>query len=94
MRGLTRAAREALQRGDDEGAEALCRRALAHDDTDIAAWTLLGTALRRRDAAGAEAALRLTERGRQPLHPVEAEAHPELLEPEQPVLGLLGLHAG
>ena len=58
MRELTRAAREALQRGDDEGAEALCRRALAQDDTDIAAWTLLGTALRRRDAAGAEDALR------------------------------------
>lgn len=55
---LSRSAREALQRGDDEAAEAHCRRALAQDDADTAAWTLLGTALRRRDAAGAEAALR------------------------------------
>jgi predicted O-linked N-acetylglucosamine transferase (SPINDLY family) len=55
---LTRAAREALQRGDDEAAEAHCRRALAQNDADTAAWALLGTALRRRDAAGAEAALR------------------------------------
>ena len=55
---LTRAARQALQRGDDQAAEALCRHALAQDDADTAAWTLLGTALRRRDAAGAEAALR------------------------------------
>jgi predicted O-linked N-acetylglucosamine transferase (SPINDLY family) len=56
--GLTRAAREALQRGDDEAAAALCRRALAQNGADTAAWALLGAALRRRDAAGAEAALR------------------------------------
>jgi predicted O-linked N-acetylglucosamine transferase (SPINDLY family) len=55
---LTDAARAALRRGDDIGAEALCRRALEHDAADAAAWTLLGTALRRRDAEGAEAALR------------------------------------
>ncbi|MGE5169602.1 MAG: tetratricopeptide repeat protein [Rudaea sp.] len=54
----TEAARDALRRGDTLKAEALCRAAIAADEHDSVAWTLLGTALRHRDPAAAESALR------------------------------------
>jgi protein O-GlcNAc transferase len=52
-----REAREALQRGDVRWAEDRCREALALNEADAAAWTLLGVILRRGDPVAAEAAL-------------------------------------
>jgi predicted O-linked N-acetylglucosamine transferase (SPINDLY family) len=52
-----REAREALQRGDARRAEARCRDALALNGNDPAAWTLLGTILRRSDPSASRAAL-------------------------------------
>ena len=57
-RSLIDAARAALREGDEAAAAALSRDALAKNDRDAAAWTLLGTALRRSDPAAAEDALR------------------------------------
>jgi predicted O-linked N-acetylglucosamine transferase (SPINDLY family) len=53
-----REARAAWQRGDASAAESHSRRALALDAGDGRAWTMLGVALRERDPAEAEAALR------------------------------------
>jgi predicted O-linked N-acetylglucosamine transferase (SPINDLY family) len=53
-----REARAALQRGDAAAAEAQCREALALGDDAAPTWTLLGTVLRTREPAAAEAALR------------------------------------
>ncbi len=53
-----REARAAWQRGDATAAEAHSRRALELDIGDGRAWTMLGLALRQRDPAEAEAALR------------------------------------
>src|SRR4051794_33193175 len=55
---LLASARAALQGGDVPTAEALCRQILAKNDRNAAAWTVLGTALRHRDPAAAEKALR------------------------------------
>ena len=52
-----REANDALQRGDAMRAEARCREALALNGTDAAAWTLLGTILRRGDPVAAQTAL-------------------------------------
>jgi predicted O-linked N-acetylglucosamine transferase (SPINDLY family) len=53
-----REARAAWQRGDASAAESHSRRALELDAGDGRAWTMLGVALRQRDPAEAEAALR------------------------------------
>ncbi len=53
-----REARAAWQRGDAAGAESHSRRALELDAGNGRAWTILGIALRGRDPAEAEAALR------------------------------------
>src|SRR4029079_5595938 len=53
-----REARPAWQRGDASAAESHSRRALELDAGDGRAWTMLGVALRQRDPAEAEAALR------------------------------------
>jgi len=53
-----RDAHAAWQRGDAAAAEAHCRKAMGQGIDDARAWTLLGIALRHRDPAGAEAALR------------------------------------
>ena len=53
-----REARAAWQRGDATAAESHSRRALELDAGDGRAWTMLGVALRQRDPAEAEAALR------------------------------------
>ncbi|MEO8675523.1 MAG: tetratricopeptide repeat protein [Casimicrobiaceae bacterium] len=53
-----RDAHAAWQRGDATAAEALCRKAIALGSDDARAWTLLGIALRHRDPAAAETALR------------------------------------
>ncbi|HEX4524187.1 MAG TPA: tetratricopeptide repeat protein, partial [Casimicrobiaceae bacterium] len=53
-----REARAAWQRGDASAAEWHSRRALELDGGDGRAWTMLGVALRQRDPAEAEAALR------------------------------------
>src|SRR5215469_3577259 len=52
-----REAHDALQRGDVSHAEARCRDALALNGNDPAAWTLLGTILRRSDPSSAQTAL-------------------------------------
>jgi Flp pilus assembly protein TadD len=53
-----RYARAAWQRGDASAAESHSRRALELDPGDGRAWAMLGVALRQRDPAEAEAALR------------------------------------
>ncbi|MFI4888098.1 MAG: tetratricopeptide repeat protein [Burkholderiales bacterium] len=65
-RALTDAARDALRLGKGDLAETLCRQALAEDETDRVAWTFLGAALRHRDCALAEAALRRAIDGPEP----------------------------
>ena len=52
------AARDALRRADDALAAPLSREALRDDDGNADAWSVLGIALRRSDAAASEAALR------------------------------------
>ena len=53
-----RDAHAAWQRGDAAAAESHCREAMALGIDDARVWTLLGVALRDRDPAAAEAALR------------------------------------
>lgn len=52
------AARAALQRGDAEAAAAKCREAIERGLDDASTWALLGTALRTRDPAASEDALK------------------------------------
>ena len=58
IRDLLHSARQALHRGEDDVAAALCRRALSENAGDAEVWTLLGTALRRREPGAAEVAFR------------------------------------
>ena len=63
-----RDARAAWERGDETLAEKLCREALAADPGDARAWIFLGSLLRRRDPAAAQAAL-ASAIERSPTHP-------------------------
>src|SRR5205807_364464 len=52
-----------------------------------------GLAVRSHDVDRLELPLGMPERGHQPQHPVQAEAHPEQLAVEDVALGLLRVHS-